>query len=79
MKFDDNISSVIYFIEEEFNLEEYLDVIFSRNLSDDEFEKQIFEYVDMIILEISNTLHIEFDEGKALYDEYLTRNIIDIL
>lgn len=79
MKLNENNSSVIYFIEEEFNLEVYLEKIFSRNLSDDEFEKLIFEYLDILILEISKTLNIEFEEAKILYDDYITKNIIDML
>ena len=79
MKLDENNSSVIYFIEEEFNLEVYLEKICSGNLSDDEFEKLIFEYLDILILEISKTLNIEFEEAKILYDDYITKNIIDML
>jgi hypothetical protein len=79
MLLNDNITEVIIFIEEEMNFEGFLDKIFSTDLSDDEFEKRIFEYVDILINEVARTLNVDFEIAKSLYDDYLTRNILDII
>jgi hypothetical protein len=79
MLLNDNITEVIIFIEEEMNFEGFLDKIFSTDLSDDEFEKRIFEYVDILINEVARTLKVDFEIAKSLYDDYLTRNILDII
>ena len=79
MKFDDNISEVIKFIEEEINFEELLEKIFNEDLNDDQFEKIIFEYVEFFINEIAKTLHIDYEIAKTLYDEYLTRTILEAI
>lgn len=67
------------FIEEEMNFEELLEKIFSADLNDDEFEKRIFEYVEFLINEIARTLHIDYEIAKTLYDDYLTRNILEVI
>jgi hypothetical protein len=79
MLLNDNITKVIGFIEEEMNFEGFLDKIFSTDLSDDEFEERIFEYVDILINEVARTLNVDFEIAKSLYDDYLTRNILDII
>lgn len=79
MLLNDNITEVIIFIEEEMNFEGFLDKIFSTDLSDDEFEERIFEYVDILINEVARTLNVDFEIAKSLYDDYLTRNILDII
>jgi hypothetical protein len=79
MKLNDNNTEVIIFIEDEMSFEGFLEKIFSADLSDEVFEKRIFEYVDLLIIEVAKTLHIDFEEAKDLYDEYLTRNILDVI
>lgn len=79
MLLNDNITNVIGFIEEEMNFEGFLDKIFSTDLSDDEFEERIFEYVDILINEVARTLNVDFEIAKSLYDDYLTRDILDII
>jgi hypothetical protein len=74
-----NNYETIDFILEEMDFECHLDEIFSRSLSDEEFEKHITFYIDLIVNEIASTLNIEYIEAKNLYDDYLTKNIFDLV
>jgi hypothetical protein len=73
---NNNIVEVIMFIEEEMNFEGFFDELFSSQMTDDEFERQIFAYTDMLIKEVSISLKVSFEEAKELYDDYLTKSIL---